>query len=275
LDSLVCGYPAKLRREKLLVILNAYADDSGSDEGSKTPARYFVLAGYVMPVETWKLFSDRWADELKKVPSIKCFKMSDAEYGDGYFQGMQEPFRKLKVNELAQVISDFEPIPISAHLKWDDYKSIVQGRVPKVLDSPYANLFYQIIKRSHAAQIAVNHNDPSIGFHRVDFIFDEQGQVGLRALQWYGGLRVLLSEPHKSMLGSTPIFRDDEEIVALQAADMLAWHLHRLLENPGEDRPVRDKLFAHHQGSDLSERTLREFVDLANSVDPKDLEDRF
>lgn len=223
------------------MILSAHVDDSGSDEDESGHPRFYVLAGYVLPVDTWKLFSDRWAAELKREPSVKGFKMSDAEYGDGYFLGMQEPFRKLKVNELAQVISDFEPKPISAHLEWSNYKAIVEGQISEKMASPYAILFYQIMKQSHDWQIELNKHDPTVGFHSVDFIFDEQGKIGLRALQWYARLKEVLPEPYKRMMGNTPAFRDDEEIVALQAADMLAWHLHRLLEK-NEDRPVLDKI---------------------------------
>jgi hypothetical protein len=273
LDGLICGYPAKVRREKLLVILNAYVDDSGSDHDGVNP-RFYVLAGYILPVETWKPFSDRWADELKREPSVGCFKMSNAEYGDGYFLGMQEPFRKLKVNELAQVISAFRPKPISAHLRWDHYKSIVEGRVSAKMASPYAILFYQIMKQSHDWQIELNRLDPTIGLHRVDFVFDEQGKIGLRALQWYAKLKEVVPEPYKSIMGNTPDFRDDEEIVALQAADMLAWHLHRFLEND-EDRPVLDRIAQDHEGKDVNERALQDFVELAQRIDPKELEEGF
>jgi Protein of unknown function (DUF3800) len=274
IDGLVCGYSEKVRKEKLLVILNAYADDSGSDESSANAPRYFVLAGYVLPIENWKSFSDRWDAELRREPPINCFKMSDAEYGDGCFEGIPEPFRKLKVNDLAQVICDFKPKPISAHLEWTQYKSIVEGRVHEKMASPYAILFYQIMKQSHDWQIELNKHNPNIGWHRVDFVFDEQGKIGLRALQWYSKLKEVLPEPYKNMMGNTPDFRDDEEIVALQAADMLAWHLHRFLEN-NEDRPLLDKIAQHHEGKDVNEKALRSFVELAQRIDPKELDASF
>src|SRR5271166_2331585 len=119
---------------QLLYSRSAYL---GTSRCGHRPSRHFVLAGYVLPIERWKPFSDKWAAELITEPSVECFKMSDAEYGDGYFQGMEEPFRKLKINELAQVISDFEPKPISCHLDWQDYKTIVQGRISEKIDSPY------------------------------------------------------------------------------------------------------------------------------------------
>lgn len=189
------------------MILSAHADDSGSDEKSNPPPRFFVLGGYILPVEEWKSFSDAWADELRREPAIDYFHMADAEYGDGPFEGVREEFRKLKVNELADVIHRFKPKPVTSHLEWSQYASIVRGNVDPKIDSPYALLFYQIIRAAHEWQRDMNRISPEIGFHRVDFIFDNQGRVGLRAAQWHDELRPNLSEPHKTMLGSPPVFR--------------------------------------------------------------------
>jgi len=186
------------------MILTAHIDDSGSDENSASPSRFFVLGGYVLPVEQWKPLSDAWAGELRRRPSVEYFKMSDAEYGDGPFEGMPEEFRKLKVNELAGVIGRFKPKPITAHLEWSDYASIVRGNVHLKIDNPYAILFYQILRTSYDWQIQLNRTSPEVGFHRVDFVFDKQGKAGVRAFQWHDGLHDVLPEPYKSMLGSTP-----------------------------------------------------------------------
>ena len=220
------------------MILSAHVDDSGSDENGSPPSRYFVLGGYILPVEQWKPFSNAWDKELRRKPSISYFKMSDAEYGDGPFEGMPREFRKLKVNELADVIDKFKPKPITAHLEWSQYASIVRGNVDPKIDSPYAILFYQIIRAAHEWQIQLNRISREVGFHRIDFVFDKQGKVGLRALQWHDGLLDVLPDPYKSMLGDTPGFKDDKEIVALQAANMIAWHIHRHLEKPEEPWPT-------------------------------------
>jgi hypothetical protein len=272
---MVCGYRAEIRKRKMLVILNAYVDDSGSDERASDSPGVFMLAGYMMPAEAWGKFSDEWAAELVREPGVKCFKMSDAEYGDGYFQGMREEFRKLKVNELAQVIDRFKIKPLSCHFAWEDYRQIVRGRVNPKLDSPYFLLFYQIIKLSHDLQIELNISHPEFGYHKVDFVFDEQGKIGPRAVQWYGGLKQILPEPYRSVLGSTPVFKDDEDVVPLQAADMLAWHLHRHLERPDEHRPVTEIIAQYHIGRILQKEGLADFVENVKRIDPKQLDEAF
>lgn len=200
--------------------------------------------------------------------------MADAEYGEGYFAGMREEFRRLKVNELAQVIAAFgeHSLALWCHVEWNDYREIVRGNVHPKIDSPYALLFYQIIRGATEHQIELNKHI-NIGFHNVDFIFDEQGFAGLRAVQWYAGLSKRLPEPYKLTIGATPIFRDDEKVAALQAADMLAWHVHRSLDRPEEKRPILEKITSAMYGwRPIGRDALQEFVELAKRVDLKELE---
>ncbi len=255
-----------------MVMVQGYVDDSGSDEESKIPSRHFALAGYLMQAPKWAEFSDKWATALQKEPAIKFFKMADAEYGDGCFLGMREEFRRLKVNELSDVIADFSEhcVALWCHVNWNDYRDTVRGNVPHQIDSPYALLFYQIIRGAAEHQIKMN-KLVDVGFHNVDFIFDEQGIAGLRAVQWYAGLYNRLPEPYRSTLGATPVFRDDEKVVALQASDMLAWHVHRSLERPDEERPIFDKISLNYGRRTIDRETLKGFVELAKRIDLKEL----
>jgi hypothetical protein len=208
-------------------MLQGYIDDSGSHDEN-----LFVLAGYVLPAEQWATFSDQWSICLRKEPQIRCFKMADAEYGDGYFTGMREEFRRLKIRELSEVITAHKPMGLSCSLRWDDYKRILRGRIPSDMDNPYVLLFWGILRLMHEWQRHLG------GYHKVDFDFDEQGADAIQAVKWYPEIKARVPEPYKSMLGRTPTFLDDEEVVPLQAADMLAWHVRRLKEFPDESRPV-------------------------------------
>lgn len=68
----------------------------------------------------------------------------------------------------------------------------------------------------------------------TDFVFDEQGPVGVDAVAWYSHFKST-QKPHISaLMGSTPIFRDDKLFLPLQAADMVAGHKRRCIDNPGE-----------------------------------------
>jgi len=81
--------------------------------------------------------------------------------------------------------------------------------------------------------------------------------------------------PIKVCSEAPPSFRDDKEIVALQAADMLAWHIHRYLERPDEERPVMAKISNDHEGRRVTKDGLGGYVTQSKWIDPKQLEESF
>jgi hypothetical protein len=255
------------------ILFKTHIDDSGNTD-HRSDGTHFVLAGYLLPVKHWESFADVWAYQLAQPPQVKCFKMRQCESGkEGYFAGMAEEFRLCKLRDMAKVIAHFAPMAFTTHLRHDEYKAIVAGKVHPKLDSPYAILFYQIIRLVHEWQIDGNKKNPAMGFHPVDFVFDEQGQVGTRALRWYPALKANVREPYKRMFGALPEFKDDCLVVPLQAADILAWHIRRRLEFPEEDRPILDQISEHHAGFEIDAESLHDFVELTKRVDPQTLED--
>jgi Protein of unknown function (DUF3800) len=268
------------------MVLQAYIDDSGNTpQGETAHQDRFVLAGFAATAPKWEKFSDRWSEVLNKNPKIEYFKMNAVADGGKPFiteSGMTiaHEFRLQKLNELAEVILGLEPLPIVVSLRWHEYERIVRGNVPAKLDSPYAVLFYQSMRYMHEFQIKVNKLLPErgFGFLPVDFIFDEQGAVGPQALQWHTRLAQVVPEPYKTMMGNTPVFRNDVAVVPLQAADMLAWHIRRAYAYPHERRVFLDRLAGISDGieiNELGERSLSQFVELSKRADREELDRGF
>jgi hypothetical protein len=61
---------------------------------------------------------------------------------------------------------------------------------------------------------------------------------------WYEAIKECQKPEIKALMGSAPIFQDDEKVLPLQAADMIAWHLRRRREsrNAAENREVMEIL---------------------------------
>lgn len=57
-----------------MIVLKANIDDSSSDKN----APYYVLGGWIAPVETWDRFSSGWASTLSDIPAIDWYKTNDA-----------------------------------------------------------------------------------------------------------------------------------------------------------------------------------------------------
>ena len=235
--AMVCGYASSARAKKLMVMLQAFVDDSASEFGDK---RLF-LAGYVDRAERWAALSDAWERELKKHPAIAYFKMTEAENFRGQFKSWSKSDRDRKVLALAGIVDTYRPLAIHCSVSREEYSRIVEPVAPWPLKSPYFSCFWGVIEVTAGYHRSLGVEDvPS-----VDFIFDEQGRLGDQAADWYRWLKDDQDSSIRDLLGTTPIFRDDKKVVALQAADMLAWHIRRDHERNGtEIREARQLLIA-------------------------------
>jgi hypothetical protein len=272
LRHLFSGYPERELNRRLLLMLQAYVDDSGSShDRNQENLGHFILAGYAMQASKWINFSEQWDRELTRSPKIDYFKMNEAEHGEKCFQGLDRPLRECKVNDLAAIIKAFDPLPIACYLKWIDYEEIVRGRVPPAMDNPYGVLFYQIMRGLHEFQIQVNKLF-SFAYEQTDFFFDEQGSIGLDALKWYSDLKKRLPEPYSTMMGDTPIFRNEKKVVALQSADLFAWHVRRRMQFPEEKRKVWSAIAENGAWENhISRESLIRFVETTKLIDPTTL----
>jgi hypothetical protein len=217
----------------MLLMLKCYADDSGSHQGDDSSL--FVLAGYLLEEERWEPFAEEWDIQLKRDFPVDFFHMTDAEYGDGGFEGMASEFRKRKVKDLGLLIAKYRPTPIAVSLDKRDYNSIVKGIAPAERDNPYGLLLYQLMRGIAEFQKRRKLIDGS-KYEPVEFVFDNQLPDEFTALSWYSGLVDAVPEPYRTIMANTPVFRSDRDLLPLQAADMLAWHVRRDFERPEEKR---------------------------------------
>jgi hypothetical protein len=191
---------------------------------------------------------------MKEAPSIEYAKMSEAESLQGQFKGWSEGARDAKILRLAKLIREYEPLSIHTSVDTADCARIMGGKVPYGFARPYMTCFHALIV--HLAKYHAEHGWSV----PIDFVFDEQGGVGHEAALLYQWLKDSMPPEVKAVMGSTPIFRNDKDVVALQAADLLAWHVRRWREGvdaPGA-RPAFNYLVAdgRHVFVDVQEDTL-------------------
>ncbi len=208
--SLISGYAGEAREQKLLMVLQAYIDDSASDWADKQ----FHLAGYIMTAKKWAEFSALWKSVLDAPPSVACFKMNKAR-GD---EGMAA-----KIGPLSEVIRKFRPPSIHCSMSRADFEETHSAKeLRKVVTNPYFCCYLGVLHVLAPWFTEAGFRVP------VDFIFDQQGGISEReAWEWYGTAKEVMGPRFNSILGSTPIFRSDDEVMPLQAADMLVSTLRR------------------------------------------------
>ena len=194
--------------------MQAYIDDS------KGPP-VFVLAGLIARAEQWSEMTGRWRDALDRPPRLKHFKMHEAHSYTGEFAGWGQTDRDLRLAALAGIIKDHVVAGISSVVRQDDYDGIVKGRIAKPLDYPFWLMCYSIMTKTFLFQIERRILD------KVAFIFDEQPDQSVQVQENFKIFRDLAPPEIEGLLGEPPQHRDDKTTLPLQAADMIAWHVHR------------------------------------------------
>ena len=212
-------------------MLQGYVDDSGSD-GTRTP---FVLAGYILPSEKWAAFSDEWQSELLRQPKIDYFKMREAAHRIDEFEGMSVEFRDCKVKDLLAIIRRHDLDGIYTVLDWKDYRELLEPILPSGMKegirTVYSTLFFNILET-----VVFYQKRKQIGPETVDLDFDEQGEAGEWAQMFYPSVKATAGPDIQAIIGRTPTMLDDKKVVALQAADLLAWSLRREFDSGDPDQ---------------------------------------
>jgi hypothetical protein len=204
-----------MRAGKVLIVLQAFIDDSASD--SRHDRRLF-LAGYLATVDVWERFSDDWAAVLSQPPVLRSLHMS------GSWAGFTAAQKEAKIDALVGVLAKYRPLSIECSISQRDYVEIVRPNAPYDLRHPYFTCFMGILNGVSKLLYDEGLDGP------VDLIFDEQGNVGTNAAIWYEVIKQMIPGLAGN-LGGQPIFRKDEDMIPLQAADLLAWHVRRLGES--------------------------------------------
>ncbi len=210
IEGLVCGYPAAIRERRCCVavkVLHGYADDS-ADGG------VYLLAGWVATADAWIKFSEDF--DRAKLPHSLHMKTARRKHGT-------------RVNALAAITCHRTLYRIDCVLHPKNYEMTVKGKLRKELDSPYFLLFYQLILAT-ARLLDLAKIDGA-----VNWIFDEQGKIGIEANSWYWWIKERAKSNLKDRLGRTSVFDSDDVLLPLKAADLYAWRLRRFLS---QDQPA-------------------------------------
>lgn len=194
-------------------MLQAFFDDSGNDPSSQ----FFVLAGYVAPLNTWAEFTASWDKIRCKTPSLEYFKMSEAMALRGKFEGWDHRERSTRVNEFSSVLARANLVRLEVFLERQHFDDFVKGtNFDRIFDDPYFICFYHLCMSLAAAEVLNWTPDSKI-------IFDAHGKIGARSAFWWNWAKTHMPAAWSSKLGECPTFASDIETKPLQAADMAAW----------------------------------------------------
>jgi hypothetical protein len=206
--------------------LRAYCDESGT-EGND-----FVIAGYVAPASEWQKLETPWNEALQ-LAGLSEFKMSDCEMGTGEFAGRTDR-PELQALFIA-LIRSIDARGFAARIDLATYLT-VRERIAAGLRQGYDPAYLRTFDME--VQFITSVLDASVPKdERIAFIFDQQDEFAFKANQIYANM--LQSHAQRDRLGPLS-FADSKRLPPLQAADMLAYEVHRQFRH-GE-RPPPDKV---------------------------------
>lgn len=146
--------------------------------------------------------------------------MSEAAGRWGCFEGFPEHQRNLKVRALIEVIREFKPWALHARVSVEAFNRILKPHAPPPFRTPYFSLCYSIIfgvARLHQKMASQE---------RIEFIFDDHPGLAAKVTPIFDF--VMNDAPDvDSIVAGKPSFKDDKDVLPLQAADMLAWAARR------------------------------------------------
>lgn len=196
--------------------LTYFIDDSGRNDPP-----VFVLGGLALETTRIRAFSQDWEAALAAQRPIPAFKMKEANRRAGVFDGFSVAERDAKIVALADVIRTHAISSISVVVRHKDYERVFKGRMMRSLDGPYQLFFHLVIATAYNLRRQRGTQE------RASFVFDRQVGEERALYESLAEMRANLHPDISDFLADAPRHADDRDEVALQAADMIAWHVRR------------------------------------------------
>jgi hypothetical protein len=206
--ELFSGVPKTKRDRRLLMVMQAFIDDSQAD------GQVLVLAGYLANFERWENFSIEWQQLLDGPPRWQRFKMVEVATiprDTARWERAAAFYRTVETHAQAFVAVAVELEPLARAAR-------DAGIPPGKLTNAYLFAHRAICEATLQYQREMGINEP------VDFIFDKLGANERIIREGWEVFAASRPPELADLVGREPRFETDDEFLPLQAADMLAWH---------------------------------------------------
>lgn len=207
--------------------LRFFIDDSGKND---PPA--FVLGGVAFDSAHIAAFEAAWTKILAAPPAIPYFKMKEANARRGAFQGIPRDACNAKVAALGEVLREHATATLAVTVRHDDFAHIFTGKMMRSMDRPYQMMFHFAIATAYKLCKEQGWEN------QAEFVFDRQIEEEAALQESLPAFRRRMEPELAAFLPTDPRHADDKLEVALQAADMVAWHVRRSWRD-GRDALIR------------------------------------
>jgi hypothetical protein len=231
--ALVCGLPAGKWERRQFFVLRGYIDDSGNRQHSPV----LVLAGFIAPVVTWLAFTPDWQAMLDMPPRLDYFKMNEAATLTGQFKYWSQQRADERIALAYRAIEQHIPFQVSCIVHLEPFYRIFN---PSNTEESAINPFYLAFS-SIIHDVAQNQLTHGVD-EKIDFVFDDQAMEKDKIVKAWDQFKEHINPAVKHLVGSVPAFLDDKDFLPLQAADLLAWWVRKMVEGIAPSPPWRSPL---------------------------------
>jgi hypothetical protein len=243
--------------------LAAYFDDSMANSGDER----LIVAGYLNLGEKWDLFGKAWNECLNEPPSISYFRAVEANSRRGEFAEFTYNQRDAKVRRLSFIIRHFDPISFEFSMSTAENRKQLKDVAPHGLKNPHFICTFGAISMVARAISKTNTSG------KIQFMFDEQQGVDKDMDLFFDHMIKNLPRGAQKLIQSPVHYGSDRDHPALQAADMLAWHLRRQYERVDVDEELIDRLrrSGRHYVSEISDEIIPQWREQYAKIEHVDL----
>jgi hypothetical protein len=216
--------PERVRKRRRIAVLSAFFDESGTDPRVN---KALIMGGFLGDVEEWERASEAWDGALHQHPPIEYFSHNEAQSLNGQFARFRRETADAKVLALANTIAQFPAIrgmATGVSYSWFLHRDL------KAAKGMIGTRAYDWGFNTVTSGVLQYVDSYSPGDGRVDFVFDERRELNA-CIQMFEQMKAnpfFASSVMRRAGQCSP--GDDEEIAALQMADLLAWECSKVLE---------------------------------------------
>ncbi len=203
------------------MVLHVYADESG-----KGARDVFVMAGLLARAEQWKAFCEDWQLVLDMPPAVEAFHMNEIVAAKDF----------ARIKAASGVLKKYKFPAVAVSIFIGDFDAVLKGRIGPKIDSPYFPAMQMFLEECLKWQFDHKLDEP------MDFTFDEQLHESDYLQSIWTPMLNAMPDAIKRRFGNRPAHVNDVDHPPVQAADMVAWSMHRIAFCNAAQQPVDDFL---------------------------------
>ena len=252
--------------KRACVVFDCYVDDSGTHEQSDI----VVLGGIMVDRANFTRFDEKWRPMLHRY-RIDSLHMTDFVRPHGKHIGMLPELKIALFTEAVAIINARKVFSISVVVSHAPYRESVPIDIYREHAAPYTSAFIYLARFNAVHADHSNHPD------RIAYLVDETRTFGEQIRRAHALVKAWEHSHGSGVIRTGALaFDSDDNVSALQAADLIAWSARRELSGDGllnEFAPLKEVLRARFWASGARAVRSHIYGQIKDDLGPRMMED--